>query len=144
MDNYLYSCQYCGKEYIPNRRYKQKFCCNSCRTNNHKRNKKNNLLVKSEQATENNKPLQVEKMSLAGVGNAAAGTLAINLVTKLLTPESQKPVTKMDLKNLINTLQVRYHPVLNMQPNLYGNKAFYDLETKTVVYLNKIQNHGIK
>jgi hypothetical protein len=31
MENHLYICQYCSKEYKPNRRQKQKYCSNSCR-----------------------------------------------------------------------------------------------------------------
>ena len=32
MENYLYVCEYCSKQYKPNRRKTQRYCSNSCRT----------------------------------------------------------------------------------------------------------------
>jgi carotenoid cleavage dioxygenase-like enzyme len=140
MDNFLYKCQNCGKEYKPNRRRKQKYCSNSCRTTAFKlRNKKGNLPSKE---IETKKPLQVEKISWAGVGNAAAGTLAVNVATSLFTSEENKPATKKDLKEMKELIIKRFHPILNMSPNAFGNHPFYDAETKSVVYLKR-SNHGI-
>lgn len=133
MDNYLYTCHYCGKDYKPNRRKIQKYCSNSCRTRA--------FVIKNEKALvginpENKKkdPIKIEKMSFAGIGNAAAGTLAINLATSLFTSEENKPATRKDLQNLLGNLKQRYHAILNVPALQDGKKAFYDMETKCIVY----------
>ena len=82
-------------------------------------------------------PLKIEKMSIAGVGNAAAGTLAVNAITSLLTKEANKPATKGDMKDLLANLKQRYHPVKNLGIRSDGTKPFYDSHTQTIVYLNK-------
>lgn len=134
MESYLYRCQYCGKEYKPNRRKKQKFCSNSCRTRAFvTKNSTGFSIVKKE--VEKKEPLKIEKMSLAGVGNAAVGTFAVNALTHILTSEENKPATKKDIKNLIGSLNQRYHPVLNIQIRQDGLKPFYDMATKSIVYL---------
>lgn len=81
-------------------------------------------------------------MSWAGVGNAAAGTLAVNALSSLLTREENKPATKKDIKEIKTLLSKRYHEVLNMDLDSYGNEPYYDMETKSVVYL-KSGNYGI-
>jgi hypothetical protein len=136
MENYLYTCQYCGKDYKPNRRKKQKYCSNSCRTRAFVVKKGNALgLAKPEiQKTEKNK---IESMSLAGVGNAAVGTLAINVLSNFLTSEENKPATKKDIKEVKDLLISKYHIIKNMQPDLFGSLPYYDIETKSVVYLKK-------
>ena len=141
MENFLYTCHYCGKEYKPNRRRKQRFCSNSCRTNAFNLKNKNNSVQKIEEKGINNKPQKVEKMSWAGVGNAAAGTLAVNMISNLLTNDENKPATKKDIKEVKNLLITRYHQIKNMQIDIYGNIPHYDMETKNVVYL-KYDNHG--
>jgi hypothetical protein len=134
MDNYLYRCQYCGKDYKPNRRKKQKYCSNSCRTRAFVTKNSTGLsIVKKD--TEKKEPLKIEKMSLAGVGNAAAGTLAVNALTSLFTSEENKPATKKDIQNLIGSLKQRYYPVMNIPITQDGSKAYYDMETKNIVYL---------
>lgn len=134
MDNYLYRCQYCGKDYKPNRRKKQKYCSNSCRTRAFVTKNSTGLsIVKKE--NEKKEPLKIEKMSLAGVGNAAAGTLAVNALTSLFTSEENKPATKKDIQNLIGSLKQRYYPVMNIPITQDGSKAYYDMETKNIVYL---------
>lgn len=134
MENYLYRCQYCGKDYKPNRRKKQKYCSNSCRTRAFVTKKSTGLsIVKKD--TEKKEPLKVEKMSLAGVGNAAVGTLAVNALTTLFTSEENKPATKKDLQNLIGSLKQRHYPILNIPIMQDGSKAYYDMETKNIVYL---------
>ena len=134
MESYLYTCQYCSKDYKPNRRKKQKYCSNSCRVRAFKiRNTKDrNLPVKED---EKRKKLKIEKMSFAGVGNAAVGTLAVNLATNLFTNEENKPATKKDLKNLVSSLKQRYYPILNIPIRRDGAKAHYDMETKNFIYL---------
>lgn len=134
MESYLYTCQYCSKDYKPNRRKKQKYCSNSCRVRAFKtRNTEiRNLPVKED---EKSKKLKIEKMSFAGVGNAAVGALAVNLATNLFTNEENKPATKKDLKNLVSSLKQRYYPILNIPIRRDGAKAYYDMETKSFIYL---------
>lgn len=134
MESYLYRCQYCGKDYKPNRRKKQKYCSNSCRTRAFVIRNTNGLsLVKKD--IKEKEPTKIEKMSMAGVGNAAVGTLAVKAITSLLTPEENKPATKKDLQNLVASIKQRYHPILNAAANHDGSKAYYDMETKNIVYL---------
>ena len=134
MENYLYTCHYCSKTYKPNRRKKQKYCSNSCRTRAFaiRKNAGLNLL-----SIERKKPekTSIDKMSLAGVGNAAVGTLAVNLATTLFTRDENKPATKKDLLEVKNLLLTRYHPVLNLSSQSNGAKPFYDLENQQIVYL---------
>ena len=138
MESYLYTCQYCAKDYKPNRRKKQKYCSNSCRVRAFKiRNTETKNLPTKE--NESDKKLKIEKMSLAGVGNAAVGSLAANLATNLainlLTKEENKPATKKDLTNLISSLKQRYYPILNIPLRIDGAKAYYDTELKILIYL---------
>ena len=129
MENYLYICGYCSKEYKPNKRKKQKYCSASCRVRAFKiRKSSTNLPAKK---TEN----KIEQMSFAGVGNAAVGVLAVNLATNLLTKEENKPATKKDLKNLMNSLKQRYYPIFNIPIRNDGAKPFYDMELNRLIYL---------
>ncbi|WP_264550264.1 hypothetical protein [Flavobacterium sp. N2820] len=141
MENYLYTCAYCGKQYKPRRRRKQKYCCNSCRTNAFNAKKKISL-AKPETTQPENQLQKIDKMSWAGVGNAAAGTLAVNALSGLLTREENKPATKKDIKEIKALLSKRYHEVLNMDLDSYGSEPYYDMETKNIVYL-KSGNYGI-
>lgn len=75
MENYLYTCQYCSKSYKPKRRKKQKYCSNSCRTRAFAIRKNAGLNLPSIERKKTEK-IRIEKMSMAGVGNAAVGTLA--------------------------------------------------------------------
>ena len=135
MENYLYVCQYCAKDYKPNRRKKQKYCSNSCRTRAFviRNGKGLSLPLKEVKKDPNNK---IEKMSIAGVGNAAAGTLAVNALTSLFTSEENKPATKKDIQNLLKNLNERYHPVINLSPRNDGATPFYDMKTRSIIYLN--------
>lgn len=134
MDKYLYTCQYCGKDYKPKRRKTQKYCSNSCRTRAFN-SKKEFGLAKPEIELKKSDPTKIDKMSLAGIGNAAAGTLAVNALSSLLTKEENKPLTKKDLKELKDLMLQRYHEVLNMEVDHFGQIPFYDMETQTVIYL---------
>ena len=140
MEKFLYQCQYCGKEYKPNRRHKQIFCSNSCRTNSHIRNKKLKSSISSENSNEIVKPNQIEKMSWAGVGNAAAGTVIaqglITMAKKIVTNDDDKPATKKDIAILSKAIKKeRYYPIDNIPLRLDGAKAFFDMETLTYLYL---------
>ncbi len=136
MDNFLYKCQYCGKDYKPNRRKKQIYCSNSCRTRAFQIRKKaahQLSIINSEKKIEK----KSESMSWAGVGNAAAGNLAANMAVNLFTANENKPATKKDLKMLANSLKERYQIVRNLPQKMDGTTPFYDIQTNVVVYLNK-------
>ncbi len=136
MENYLYICQYCGKEYKPNRRLKQKYCSNSCRTRAFVIRKVKMLHLPS---VEDKKNLEQksETMSWSGVGNAAAGALAVNIATGLFTKEENKPATKKDIREVKNLLMTRYHSIKNVPNRPDGARPFYDLQTQSMVYLKK-------
>jgi DNA-directed RNA polymerase subunit RPC12/RpoP len=136
MENYLYICQYCGKEYKPNRRLKQKYCSNSCRTRAFVIRKVKMLHLPS---VEDKKNLEQksETMSWSGVGNAAAGALAVNIATGLFTKEENKPATKKDIREVKNLLMTRYNSIKNVPNRPDGARPFYDLQTQSMVYLKK-------
>ncbi len=139
MDTHLYNCHYCGKDYKPKRRYKQRFCSNSCRVNSFNRKKQTGLSVPQKEIGKP-KSVKIEKMSIAGIGNAAvgsiAGTVAVNVLTSLMTSDENKPATKKDLMNIMKQNK-RFHLVKNM-PQKTGFVAYYDMETQRIVY--KIRN----
>jgi hypothetical protein len=125
MENYLYTCQYCGREYKPNRRKKQKYCSNSCRTRAYQlRNPKLGTTVPTVEKTPES--VKIDKMSLAGVGNAAAGALAVQALTNLLTSEENKHATKKDIRNLELKTTRRYYPMIGEPKNALGKQAYFD------------------
>ncbi|MBC7493871.1 MAG: hypothetical protein H7221_02605 [Flavobacterium sp.] len=79
--------------------------------------------------------VQVEKMSLVGVANAAAGTVAVNVLTNIFTKEENKPATKKDIDNLLIKLKQRHYPIQNIPQRQDGSRAFYDLQNQIIVYL---------
>jgi hypothetical protein len=135
MDTHLYTCQYCGKDYKPKRRYKQQYCSNSCRVNSFNRKKQMGLALPQKEI-EKPKPLKIEKMSMAGIGNATvgamAGTVAVNLIGSLFTKDEDKPATKKDLMNLMGQNK-RFYPVKNVSYR-FGFVAVYDMQTQNIVY----------
>lgn len=135
MESFLYTCQYCNKEYKPKRRKKQKYCSNSCRTRGFNLKKKSQLSFPK--SKNNQDKTSIEKMSVAGIGNAAVGTFAANTISNWLTREENKPATKKDIKDIKALVLQRYHEIVNMQMDPYGNYPFYDIDSRTVVYLKK-------
>jgi hypothetical protein len=132
MDKYSYTCNNCGKDYIPKRRVVQKYCSNSCRTRAFIQKKtKTGLSVPDLKSKE---PTKIETMSLAGVGNTVAGVAIVKLAENLFISESNKPATKRDIKNLEAKIIKRYYPVKNLPLNLNGLKPYFDLESCLVVY----------
>ena len=136
METYLYTCQYCGKEYKPNRRQQQKYCSNSCRTRAFVIRKIQGLNLPSTES-KNTEEKKSETMSWAGVGNAAAGTIAVNLAASIFTKEENKPATKKDIKEIKSLLMTRYHLVKNVPIRPDGARPFYDLQTQSLVYLKR-------
>lgn len=137
MDNFNYTCGYCGKNYVPKRRKVQKYCSASCRTRacNIRKSASLNKPIENSNSNKPSNLNKVEQMSFAGIGNAAVGTLAINTLTRVLTKDENKPLTKKDLKELKDLILQRYHEVLNLELDSLGYIPFYDMETQTIVYL---------
>ena len=74
-------------------------------------------------------------MSLAEVCNAILGVLAASGIKSAFTPEDSKAASKGDLKDLTFSIIRRYHLIKNIQRRDYdGALAYYDMETKEVVY----------
>jgi len=149
MEKHLYICKFCQKEFEPKRRKAQKFCSATCRSKNYNHKHKvvdktlNEEISETISAKEINKN-SIEKMSASGVGNAALGTLLAETATalekKAYTQLENKPATQKDnpeLKDLINT---RYFEVHNIKPDTWGRKAYFDLSTCKILYLDKNSN----
>jgi hypothetical protein len=135
MDNFHYQCHYCGKHYTPKRRYKQLFCSSSCRVNAFNKSRKKALGTPATNLKNDPKnPIQVDKMSWAGVGNAVVGTLATNTVTNIFTKEENRPATKKDVREIIAALKQRYFIIKNLKPNTDGSLSYFDIQTSTIIY----------
>lgn len=145
MDNYLYQCRYCGKQYKPKRRYKQLFCSNSCRVNSFNKKKSAvSTVPMSGIKLDERKVTKNETMTWAGVGNGAAGVIAVNALTHLLTKEENRPATKKDVKDIIAALKQKHFIVKNMQPKPDGSIPYFDIQTCTILYVkpNKTNPYG--
>lgn len=136
METYLYICEYCSNNFTPKRRGIQRFCRSSCRASAHNKNKKQSLSVPaSETKKDTNNSSKIEKMSWAGVGNAAAGTAVVNTVAHFLTKEENRPATKKDIKEIITALKQRYFVVKNMKANPDGSHPYFDIQTNNITFL---------
>lgn len=132
MDKYTYNCNYCGVEYIPKRRYKQKYCSNSCRVNAFTQRNKSRLGLSKPKTEELLRPK--DKMSWSGVGNAAVGTLATNIVTNIFTKEENKPATKGDIQKLMGRGLNRFLQIKNVPPRQDGARAYFDTQQQIIIY----------
>ena len=141
-DNQYYTCEYCYKEFEPKRRRVQKYCSNTCRSKayhartQNNNNNNNTVEIPSVALQHENK----EKMNLAGIGNATAGTLLAEGLKTILTKEDNKPATKGDFKKLIEALGARYLPIKNLPSDPNGNYPFYDTQNNTLVYLINVDS----
>lgn len=144
MENYIYTCDYCSKEYVPNRRKIQKYCSTTCRVKAYYFRKKHNQVTtinkdsKALSIPENkvqNPKTSIDKVSLSGVGNAAIANVATDVLRHIFIPEDSKPATKGDLKQLIAQFRDRYEKITNITPKYDGSQAYYDNVDKKVVYL---------
>ena len=132
MDRYTYNCNYCGVEYTPRRRRVQKYCSNSCRVNAFKQRQVKNQNLPTVKKTDS---VGVQdKMSWSGVGNAAAGSLAVNLVSSLLTKEENKPATKGDIKKLLYGSSNKDILIKNVPPRVDGAKAYFNTIQQILIY----------
>ena len=140
MEKRNYICQNCGLEYIPRRRFVQKYCSNSCRSRAYllRNEKLGSTLPSVEKKFES---VKIDKISKAGVGNAFLGSLLAEgvqtIARKVFENEDNTAATKKDFKEMKELIINRFHPILNMAPNPFGNYPFYDSETKSVIYLKK-------
>ena len=75
-----------------------------------------------------------DKMTWAGVGNAAAGTLAINLATNLFTKEENKPATKGDIQRLLKEGMPKFILIKNIPPRSDGFRAYFDTTKQILIY----------
>lgn len=134
METRMYRCQYCRKEYKPKRRRVQKFCSTSCRVGSHRLKSISNKELVNLKNTPKIEKANVDKMSWAGIGNSAAGTLAVEGLKALLLKEENKPATKSDLLKLEKRLN-RYQEIKNMPLNMKNQKPFFDSFQRIIVYM---------
>ncbi|RLJ61208.1 hypothetical protein CLV86_2722 [Lacinutrix venerupis] len=73
-------------------------------------------------------------MSWSGVGNAAVGTLATNIVTNIFTKEENKLATKGDIKKLINKTHQGVILIKNLPPRYDGTRAYFDTAQQILIY----------
>ena len=152
METEFYICEFCKTKFKPNRRKVQRFCSTTCRVKNHHHKNKvekplaNTTIPKSETEVMEStvfKPdkLKIDKMSAAGVGNAAAGIATFELAKKLLTSKNNIPATKGDIQNLtINIhkmtelINKRYFLIHNLAQKYDGALPYFDMGTGNVIY----------
>jgi hypothetical protein len=152
METEFYICEFCKTKFKPNRRKVQRFCSTSCRVkNHHHKNKVEKPLAIAAIPNIGTEAMdstifkpdkhKVDKMSLAGVGNAAAGTAAFELAKKLLTPKNNIPATKSDIQDLtINIhkmtelINKRYFLIHNLAQKYDGALPYFDMGTGNVIY----------
>lgn len=151
MEDFLYTCGYCSKKFEPKRRGHQIYCSNSCRSKAYRKRKQSESGFTSQLSIiENNEVAEtvpaeiyspskqkIEEMSMAGVGNAAAGALLANTIKAIGTafiPEENKNATKKDVNELKSIIAGnRYFQVKNLDV-INGKLPYFDLETRMVVY----------
>ncbi|CAN0599907.1 unnamed protein product, partial [Ectocarpus sp. 12 AP-2014] len=80
------------------------------------------------------KPSLQEKMSLAGIGNAAVGVAAVELAKNFVTPNADKPATKKDIEDLKMFIKARYLRIKNLRNDANGRLPYYDVNTGNIVY----------
>lgn len=141
MEKFEYNCHYCGKSYVPRRRYVQRYCSTSCRVNAHKRRTKpSNTKSEKGLSLPQDKAENKEKINMAGIGNAAIANIATDLAKNIFTREENKPATKGDIQALMNyQSKERYLPVHNAANRNDGTTAYYDTISKQVVYLKTLR-----
>jgi hypothetical protein len=137
-----YKCNYCRKKYVPKKRRIQKYCSASCRSKAyHQRQlcRKDSTEIQVKEigiGKPASEKLKIDKMSIAGVGNATIGTYLADTVRTLLTPEQNKPATKGDISKIEQRL-IRFQRINNMHARPDGSLPYFDLESKSIVYLKK-------
>ena len=137
-----YYCEHCGDQYVPRRRGVQRFCSTSCRTLQWRKDKADKRQQLLPVATLNesqtikvfeNEPRK-ESISLAGATNVVLGTAALGLMKNILTPKADMPATKRDIQEVKALLNDRYLLIKNINKDIHGRSAYYDIETGHWVY----------
>lgn len=139
------TCKHCNKLYIPRRYGAQKYCSNSCRSRAFQLRKAHKISVskKEEASKSDEKKFQQPKINMADISNAALGAAAYDLGKRVFTPSDKQPATRKDIDDLYHKLEERYHPVHNAPKRNDGTYAFYDKQTKEVIYL-KVKQNGVQ
>lgn len=137
-----YICKYCYKEFEPKRRRVQKYCSNTCRSKAYHARKTSGTAIEIRTTPPNisERTKQSEKMNLAGIGNATVGNLLAQGIKTVFTKEDEKPATKGDIQKLIEILGYQYLPIHNLPPKSRGEKPFYDVSNRELVYLSNADN----
>jgi hypothetical protein len=137
METYTYICGYCSKEYVPRRRKVQKYCSDTCRVKAHfQKNKK--LELKTDTGLSKPEPSEMktkDTINLAGIGNAAIANVATETIKNIFTSEDNKPLTKGDYKKMRYQSKNRYEKVDNIPIRADGSQAYFDNETRKIIYL---------
>ncbi len=134
-------CLHCNDDFVPTRRGIQKFCTNSCRSRYWQLKQAKLMISKVKESQKKDFPevknqSKKDTLSLAGVGNAAAGVAVVEVAKNLFTPAENKPATKKDIQEIKSLLAgARYLPVKNINNDIIGRKPFYDIESGYVIYL---------
>ena len=140
-DTKFYLCSYCHHQYHPRRRRVQKYCSNSCRSKayhmriTNTRNSTIDLPVEKPGNTNIQLVDEIKKMSIHGIADATAGSLAADALKSLLTHNDKKAATRGDLKKLIAEIKGRYHLVINLPPRFDGALPYFDFERSEIIYL---------
>ena len=130
----------------------QRFCNSKCRKKySYHKNKKTtetsettpkvDLVQKFEELQ--NKKIQIDKVSMAGVGNAAAGTLLVEgakAIFNAVKSDKNKPATKGDFQELKDLINTRYFLAHNVNPDPFGRKAYFDIRNGKILYLDENSN----
>ncbi len=151
METEYYNCEFCQSKFKPKRRKVQKFCSATCRSKNHHHKNKVEKPITivstipeieteiSESTIYEPEKLKVEKMSAAGIGNAAAGSLladaTIALTKHIFSKAENEPATKGDIQELKNLINTRYFKINNIDPRYDGALPHFDISTGNVIYL---------
>ncbi|SNR48797.1 hypothetical protein SAMN04488009_2155 [Maribacter sedimenticola] len=76
-----------------------------------------------------------DKISVAGIGNAAIGASLVEIGKEVLTSPQNKAATKGDIQDLKTFLRSRYLKVHNLRKDPHGKTPYYDVKTGNLVYL---------
>ena len=149
MSTYLYTCDYCHKEFVPTRRKVQRFCCASCRVGAHQKKKrfKNQLSLAKPIQKEDDLSVGIEKeslkqfknkesnhnnsMNLGGVLNAFAGNALYDLGKTIIKSKATTPSNQMIEKSISKK---RYILIKNIPLSEWGETPYFDTVTSELVY----------
>ena len=154
-----YKCPLCHKEYPPTKRGRQIYCSTQCckKANYHKNKgkkvksilpspyksftKKEEIIPSLEAEVlipEPPKKTEIEKVSGAGIANAALGSLLADgakaTVKHVFGSRENQPATKNDTNELKKPITQRYFKIQNLNPRIDGAIPHFDMLTRSLVY----------